>query len=103
MELKATDRKKDMLRLIKWISDFPDKWAKITMENNLSVAECVDMLEELEKEGFYLLIPTFLNNCLNAEVEQGKNILIAEKLIASWSDMDLDEISKEVKGYLTNP
>ena len=103
MKQESTDRKGDMLRLIKWIVDYPDKWAKITMENKLGIDDCISMLEELEKEEFYLLIPIFLSNCLSVEVEVGKNRLIAQKLIDSWKDMNLAEISEEVKTYLTNP
>lgn len=103
MKQERIDRKEDMLRLIQWIVKYPDKWAKITMENNLGIDQCISMLEELEKEEFYLLIPIFLSNCLSAEVEAGKNRLIAQKLIDSWKHMDLDEISKEVKSYFSNP
>ena len=103
MKPEAIDRKEDMRRLIRWMVDYPDKWAKVTMENNLSADECIGMLEELEKEQFYLLIPIFLSNCLSVEVESGKNKLIAQKLIDSWKDMDLTEISKEVKEYLIHP
>ena len=34
MKPEAIDRKEDMIRLIRWMVDYPDKWAKVTMEKN---------------------------------------------------------------------
>ena len=96
-------RKDDLLRLIKWIADYPDMWTKVTTENFLSVEECMEVVHELEEQGFHLLIPVFLENCLATEMGYGMDMLVAYKMVESWEKKSLEEIQEEFNSVLGNP
>ena len=103
MENSRENKKEELLRLIKWIADYPDMWTKVTTENFLSAEECIEVIKELERQEFYLLIPVFLERCMGTEMGAGINRLIAYKLIECWKNETLQDIEKEINGFLQNP
>lgn len=93
-------RKDDLLRFIKWMTDYPELWNIISMDNYVDTDKCIEVIEELEQQGFYLLIPLFLSHNINSNVEKGLDKFIVKKVLESWTDKSIEEISTEFKSIL---
>lgn len=90
------EKRDEVLRLLKWMTDNPAKWNLLCMENDIEVDGCMEVLEELIQHEFYLLIPVLLSHNINLDVDAGINRLIAKQFISNWKDKELCEISKEI-------
>lgn len=90
------ERKDEILRLVKWMTDNPEKWNMICTENDIGAEGCLEVIEELEQHEFYLLIPVLLSHNLNLDVEAGIDRLIAKQFISNWRNKELREISAEI-------
>lgn len=93
-------RKDDMLRFIKWMTDYPELWNLISMDNDADTDKCIEVIEELERQEFYLLIPLFLSHNININMEKGIDRFIVKNLLEGWTDKSIEEISTEFKSIL---
>lgn len=94
------EKKDEILCLVKWMTDNPAKWNMICTENDIEAEGCLEVIEELEQRGFYLLIPVLLSHNMNIDVEACIDRLIARQFISNWKNKDLREISAEIREAL---
>lgn len=95
------EKKDELIRLITWMTEHPEMWRSVCTEKNMSAEECLEILEELEKQSFYMLIPVLIdNNIGNVEVDARMTRLFGKKLVESWSKMSMTDISTEFKDIL---
>lgn len=74
------------VRLLQWITEYPDIWEEICESNHdISVERCCKIVENLEENSLYILIPILIlkNNktdALNATIKQ----FVTDCIIKVW-------------------
>lgn len=93
-------KRDDLLRFIKWMMEYPEMADMISTDNNANVDQCIEVIEELERQEFYILIPLFLSHNINTNVDKGISRFVAKKILESLVDMSIEDISAEFKEIL---
>lgn len=74
---------------------------EICQEEGLPAGRCRELIEEMEQEGFWLLIPVIVErNMPNIEVDRAMTRFVYRKIRKAWEEKRDEEIVDEIKEVL---
>lgn len=100
--MKTNDDKRDeVIRLLRWAAAYPSIWTRIYSDDSQNPQECMEIIDELKKNGFYILIPVLLERSkTNFATDMALYKLVLNKLADDWERKDLSTIITELEDIL---
>ena len=93
--------KKELIHLLTWASENPELWSLICYDEHVEAEDCLAVMEKLEGEKLYQLIPVFmLRNGDSQAMEDAIQKLCLKKIVESWEKLSMEEINCEMKGMV---
>lgn len=99
--MQENQRSNEIVKLLKWIENNHNIWLEICQEEGLPAGRCRELIEEMEQEGFWLLIPVIVErNMPNIEVDRAMTRFVYRKIRKAWEEKRDEEIVDEIKEAL---
>ena len=99
MQYNRNNQKEDTLRLIRWLSEHPSIQRKLCDEGTESTPEeCIETIEQLEKNSFYDMICILLmKNSHDIVIGGAIEKVIAEKMANEWERIGTEQMCRDIK------
>lgn len=95
------EKRDEVIRFLRWASKHQVVWRSICSDDALEPGQCLEVMEELVKNGFYLLIPVLIErNKINYATDKALYYFILNKLADDWEEKDIMEIVAELEKAL---
>lgn len=95
------EKRDEIIHFLRWASTNQTVWKSICNDNSLEPEQCLDVIKELVKNGFYLLIPVVIErNKINFATDKALYNFILNKLANDWENREMDVIIDEVEKAL---
>lgn len=99
--MQENQRSNEIVKLLKWIENNHNIWLEICQEEGLPAGRCRELIEEMEQEGFWLLILVIVErNMPNIEVDRAMTRFVYRKIRKAWEEKRDEEIVDEIKEVL---
>lgn len=94
-------KQEEFIRLMRWIASHQSTWSKIYLNEALEPEECLNIIQELEKQGFYILIPVVIENSKsNYSMHKALYNFVLNKLADDWAKNEMVAILAELSKML---
>lgn len=94
-------KKEEIIRFLRWAGTHQAVWESICSEDSFEPIQCLEIIKELVRNEFYLLIPVLLQrNKVNFAMDKVLYNLIFNKLADVWEDKDLAVMIAELETAL---
>ena len=99
MQDNRNNPKEDTIRLIRWLSEHPRIQRRLCDEGTESTPEeCLEIIEQLEKNSFYDMIYILLmKNSHDMVIGEVLSKIIVEKMANEWERMGTEQMCRDIK------
>lgn len=95
------EKRDEIIHFLRWASTHQTLWKSICTEDSLAPEQCLEIIKELVKNGFYLLIPVLIErNKINFATDKALYSFILNKLADDWEDKEISVIIDELENAL---
>lgn len=102
MQDNRNNQKEDTVRLIRWLAEHPSIQRRLCDEGAESTPEeCIEIIEQLEKNSFYDMIYILLmKNSHDIVIGEAIEKVIAEKMANEWERIGTEQMCQDIKGRI---
>lgn len=94
-------KRDEIIHFLRWASTHQTIWKSICGDNSLEPNQCLEIIDELVMNGFYLLIPVLIErNKINFETDKALYSFILNKLADDWKYKEITIIIDELEKAL---
>ena len=92
------EKRDEIIRFLRWASTHQKMWRIICSDDTSEPEKCLEIIQELESNEFYLLIPVLLErNKINYSMDKALYDLVLNKLADDWERKSISAIINELK------
>ncbi len=99
MQENITNKTAEAIRLVKWLSEHPKIQSRLFEDySQTTPEECLEIIEILEKNGFYeMIVALLMKNQFNMALEQVISEFVIDKMIKEWERVGTEQMCQDIK------